>query len=225
MFFHSQTRDSTSCDGCGGLTCGWGEQFSGMEILIWLSRWTRLRSISTMLGLGIAMAVPGFLSAQTEGSFAAVADSDTAVKINTRELGDEYSGKQRTTTDKIGLDASTDVEIQRRFNDLKREVLEERINLVDWWLTATAIFLTLFAVVVTFLGVVVGIGGYFGFKKFQEEARQNMNLIQEYVERARTQAGEAEKFRAQSEQAATVLNSKLPGENVAAPDSDELGPG
>ena len=203
-----------------------------MEILIWLSLRRRLRSISTMLWVGIAMAVPGFLSAQPEGSFAAVSDSDTAVKINTRELGDEtrelgdeYSGKQRTTTDKIGLDASTEVEIQRRFNDLKREILEERLKLVDWWLTAAAIFLTLFAVVVTLLGVVAVIAGYFTFKRFQEEAGRNMKLIKAYVEQARTQAGEAEKYREQSEQAATVLNSKLPGENVAAPDSDELGPG
>ena len=196
-----------------------------MEILIWLSLRRRLRSISNMLWVGIAMAVPGFLSAQTEGSFAAVSDSDTAVKINTRELGDEYSGKQRTTTDKIGLDASTEVEIQRRFNDLKREILEERLKLVDWWLTAAAIFLTLFAVVVTLLGVVAVIAGYFTFKRFQEEAGRNMKLIKAYVEQARTQAGEAEKYREQSEQAATVLNSKLPGENVAAPDSDELGPG
>ena len=189
----------------------------GMEIPIWRSRRARSFGIAAMLGVGVAMAVPGFLSAQTDGSFVTVANSDTAVKVNARELGGEYSGKQGTATNKTGLDLSTDDEIQRRFNDLKREVLEERIKLVDWWLTAVAIFLTLF-------GVVAVIAGYLSYKKFQDEARQNMKLIQAYEEQARKQAGDIEKLRDQSEQAARV-NSKLPWENVAAPDSNELGSG
>ena len=75
--------------------------------------------------------------------------------------------------------AATEVAIQRRFNELRRELLDDRADTINWWLAATAIFLTLF-------GIVAPIAAYIGFKRIEAEARQN-------VEQARRSAEEAEK--------------------------------
>ena len=73
--------------------------------------------------------------------------------------------------------ATTEVEIQRRFNELKRELLDDRADTINWWLAAAAIFLTLF-------GIVAPIAGYIGFKRIEAEASQS-------VEEARKSAEEA----------------------------------
>ncbi len=63
--------------------------------------------------------------------------------------------------DKSGRDAATDVEIQRHFNELRRELLDHRVKLADWWLTAIAGFLTFF----TLVAVIVG---YLSFQRFED---------------------------------------------------------
>ena len=87
--------------------------------------------------------------------------------------------------------ASVDVDIQRRFdelrNELRRELLDDRAETINWWLAVTAIFLT-------FFGIVVVLGGYFGFgrfreieaeaKKYAEEARKLVEEINEQKKRA-----------------------------------------
>ena len=88
--------------------------------------------------------------------------------------------RPESAPDKSNMDAATDVEIQRRFNELQRELLDHRLKLVDWWLAATALFLTL-------LGVVVVIAGYFSFQTFREiktEARQNVAMAKKHAEEA-----------------------------------------
>lgn len=81
------------------------------------------------------------------------------------------------------LDDATVVDMDRRFNDLRRELLDDRARSLDWWLAATAIFLTLF-------GVVVAIAGFIGFRRFREieaDARQSAaaarNLVREIEEK------------------------------------------
>ena len=76
--------------------------------------------------------------------------------------GSEPQSAQPTPApDKSSLDAATDVEIQRRFNELRHELLDHRVKLADRWLTATAVFLTL-------IGVVAVIAGYIGFQRFED---------------------------------------------------------
>ena len=80
--------------------------------------------------------------------------------------------------------AATEAEIQRRFNELRRELLDDRADTINWWLAATAIFLTLIGVVTPIVG---GIAAYIGFNRFRSveaEARQS-------VEQARRSAEEA----------------------------------
>lgn len=95
-------------------------------------------------------------------------------------------------------DTTAEVEVLRRFNELRREILDHRAKTVDWWLAATAIFLTL-------LGVVAVIAGYLGFKRFREieiEAREYMESSKRHAEDARNFVSE---IKTQREQAVSLV--------------------
>ena len=67
---------------------------------------------------------------------------------------------------------ASDVEMERRFNDLRNELLNGRSNSIGRWLAVTAIFMTLIAAV----------GGYFGYERFrnmQTDALEYVNEVQE----------------------------------------------
>ena len=116
---------------------------------------------------------------------------------------------ERLTSAPDDAGKAADVEWQRRFNDLRREVLEGRVKLVDWWLTATAIFLTL-------LGIVAVIAGYLSFKTFREierEARQNMVLSKHHAEEARSLVNEIKGKREEAESIVAGLNAEVVGKD------------
>ena len=121
------------------------------------------------------------------------------------------SGPEDNTSVETNLPARStipseiEVERQSRFNDLRREVLDDRAKLVDWWLTATAIFLTL-------LGIVAVIAGYLSFKRFREieaEARQNVTASQQYTEEARHLVEEIKAKRHEAESLMEGLNAQI----------------
>ena len=80
------------------------------------------------------------------------------------------------TLESTDPDATIDVEMLRRFNELRSELLDHRAKTVDWWLDLTAVFLTLF-------GVVAVIVGYFSFKKFSEIEAEARGLVREIKEK------------------------------------------
>ena len=90
---------------------------------------------------------------------------------------------------------TAEIEIQRRFNELRRELLDDRADTINWWLAAAAIFLTLF-------GIVAPIAGYIGFKRIEAEARQSVEQAREYVEEIR-------KHREQSEEDTQRIRASL----------------
>ncbi len=76
--------------------------------------------------------------------------------------------------------ATAEVENLRRFNELRREILDYRAKTVDWWLEATAIFLTL-------LGIVAAIAVYLSFKRlrdFETQARRYVDRIEALHDKA-----------------------------------------
>ena len=86
-----------------------------------------------------------------------------------------------------GADATTtatEVEIQRRFNELRSELLDDRADTINWWLAATAIFLTLIGVVTPLVGAIAAYIGFNRFRSIEVEARQS-------AEQARKSAAEA----------------------------------
>ena len=158
----------------------------------------------------MAVAVPVVTFAQTtEHVIESVPAPDQPAVPNSSPTNNENSADNDTfaqTGPPGGLAISTtgEGEIQRRFNDLRREVLDDREKLVDWWLAATAIFLTL-------LGIVAVIAGYLSFKRFREieaEARQNVTASQQYTEEARHLVEEIKTKRHEAESLMEGMNAQ-----------------
>lgn len=78
-----------------------------------------------------------------------------------------------------------DVEMDRRFNELRRELLDDRAKTLDWWLATTAIILTVLAIIIP---IATFIGGRFSFKKFNEIKEE----AQRYVEEIKARRDEAD---------------------------------
>jgi len=111
------------------------------------------------------------LVAQPEQS--STADTTISSEIQSPD-SEPHRTQPASTPDKSSIDSTTDVEIQRRLNELRRDLLDYRLNLVDWWLIAVAIFLTLLGIFVSILF------GYFtlrGFRKTEAEARPNVVVV------------------------------------------------
>ena len=70
--------------------------------------------------------------------------------------------------------AATEVEIQQRFNELRGELLDDRSDTVEWWLTATAIFVTLFGVGAVLLGYI----SFNRLREIAEEAKGHLQAIE-----------------------------------------------
>ena len=99
----------------------------------------------------------------------------------------------------------TDVEIQRHFdalrNELRRELLNDRSDTINWWLTATAIFLA-------FLGILVVLGGYIGFQRFENieaDAKKNVEHSKEYAEEAQELVKKINEQKKQAEEATKTI--------------------
>ena len=121
------------------------------------------------------------------------------------------SGRVQSSTgpEKAGLDVAADVKIQRQFNELRNELLEGREKTVDWWLTATALFLT-------FLGVVAVIAGYFSFRRFHEieaEARENVAASKRHAAEARSVVEEIKAKREEATSHVERLNAEVAGKD------------
>ena len=122
-------------------------------------------------------------TAQTEEPSGVSAPSSAKVQsdsVGSQSSSDEPEQKQPTLTPNRDTAATADVEMDHRFNELRRELLDDRAKGLDWWLTATAIFLTL-------LGVAAAILGYFGFKRLnriESEARENMEASKKHARKA-----------------------------------------
>ena len=123
----------------------------------------------------------------------------TTADARTGSPGNVPSQRQRAAApETAGPNVAADIEISRRFNDLRRELLDGRTKTVDWWLTATAIFLTL-------LGIIAVVAGYLSFKRFREieaEARGNVESSRKHAEEARNLVGE---IKVRRDEAASLL--------------------
>ena len=88
------------------------------------------------------------------------------------------------------ISAADDVEIQRHFNELRSELLDKRAVSIDRWLSVIA-------VVLTFFGVVVALGGYLGFKQFRDietEAKNSAMNATKHAEEAERLVAKLEKI-------------------------------
>ena len=176
----------------------------------WEGRMIRWVTTGARIGLVIAamaVIVPMVTFAQTSSP---ATESEPAASGHASPV-QAASGPEDNTSVETNLPARStipseiEVERQNRFNDLRREVLDGRAKLVDWWLAATAIFLTL-------LGIVAVIAGYLSFKRFREieaEARQNVTASQQYTEEARHLVEEIKAKRHEAESLMDGLNAQI----------------
>ena len=130
------------------------------------------------------------LTAQTEEPSAVNAPSSAKVQSDSAEIqssSDEPKQEQPTLTpDSDTAAAKVKTEL---LNELRRELLDDRAKVIDWWLAAAAIFLTL-------LGVAAAILGYFGFKRLdriENEARENMEESEKHAKEAQRYQEEAQR--------------------------------
>ena len=140
----------------------------------------------SLIVLLVLLLSPLACGAESLGGVPQVVDTDTS---GAKPIIEQPSQTLHPTPepDKNGRDLAAEVDSQQRLNELQRELLDTRGEFldartknVDWWLTATAVFLTL-------LGIVAVIAGYLSFKRFGEieaEARQNVAASKEHAEEA-----------------------------------------
>ena len=69
-------------------------------------------------------------------------------------------------------EGSDRVELQRQLDELKRELRDTRTNTINWWLAVNGF-------IITFFGVVVVIGGYVGFTRFQHIENEARSILGE----------------------------------------------
>ena len=172
-----------------------------------LTVWTR----NAVVAVSMAVSIPAITFAQTtESAIKSVPAESKTEEVNASPV-QAASGPEDNTSVETNLPARStipsEIEVgsQSRFNDLRRELLDDRAKLVDWWLTATAIFLTL-------LGIVAVIAGYLSFKRFREieaEARQNVTASQQYTEEARHLVEEIKAKRHEAESLMEGLNAQI----------------
>ena len=112
--------------------------------------------------------------------------------------------------------SAIDIEIQSRFNELRRELLEDRADTIYWWLNANTIVLTYFGVVVAIGGIVVAVVGFLGLRRFREvmnEARETAKAAAKHAEDAERHVKEIEKNRDISLELLRDMNAQTAEDN------------
>ena len=137
----------------------------------------RIGLVVAAMAVAVAM---GAFAQTTEPAIESVPASDQPAALNSSPTGDENSTDKDTSVQSdppVGPTpaAAAEVEIQRRFNELQRELLDDRADYIDRWLIAVTIVLAFF--------------GILGFKRFREaEARKSVEAAKRYEADAKDHA-------------------------------------
>ncbi len=107
----------------------------------------------------------------------------------------------------------SNAEIDHRFNEVRRELLDDRASTIEWWLAAVGVFLALLAIL-----------GLFGFREFRElkkEARAATEIAEESANKARDLVEEIEQIRDKSHEYYQGMTAKKAGDDPAAEEKAE----
>ena len=158
------------------------------------------RMTALLAFLAVLLSGPAF-GAESLGSVPQVVDADISA--------DKPSLYPTPDQDKNSMAAAVEVEIQRRFNELRRESLDNRRKFldkrakdVDWWLVAVSLFLSATTLFLAVIAIVATVASIFTFRRFREietEARQNVAVSKEHAEAAKRFVEEIEGHRDQAE--------------------------
>ena len=117
----------------------------------------------------------------------------------------EIQRRVASIADSTKIDTATKVEIQRRFNDLRSELLDDRAESITWWLAAIALLFTVW-------GIVIAIGGLIGFKEFRElrdEARRRVEAIEREHGRVSELAEQSKEYRDTAMESAKTIEEQV----------------
>lgn len=111
---------------------------------------------------------------------------------------DTISGTQMAYGDiQQGSDRYSNAEIDHRFNEIRRELLDDRASTIEWWLAAVGVFLAFLAIL-----------GLFGFRELWEikkEAREAIAKTHEATEKAKESANKARRHAEDAEKDQGVI--------------------
>ena len=175
----------------------------------------RARIGLVVAAMAVAVAMVAFAQT-TEPAIESVPASDQPAALNSSPTGDENSTDKDTSVQSdppVGPTpaAAAEVEIQRRFNELRRELLDDRADYIDRWLIAVTIVLAFF--------------GILGFKRFREieaEARKSVEAAKGYeadakdhAERIEALQGKAGKAVADVQRIRDLMTAEVAAKNPA----------
>ena len=184
---------------------------TGVIRLLTAGVWTALIAVS------LAAASPMMTFAQTtEPAIESAPAAATAAEATANPAGDENildndTSAQTGSPGGPAISATVEVSIQNRFNELRRELLDDRGNTIDWWLAVIAI-------VLTFFGIVVAIAGFLGFSRFREierQAKASVETATRHAEAAKRHVEEIERNREQSEKMLQRMTAQAAADDPA----------
>ena len=101
---------------------------------------------------------------------------------------------------------------QQSINELRREVLDDRANSINRWLTVITLVLAYFAVVVAITGFL----GYSSFQEIRSDAKSSVEEAKAHVERAKQLVQEIEQNRDRSREIVQNLDAEKVDEDPKA---------
>ena len=178
-------------------------------------RWVTAPARIGLVVAAIAASVPMIAFAQTSN----LAIEGVPTEAEAEEVHADPTGGQDGTGDDTSAQAGpsfmsaippeVEVDIQRRFNELRSELLDDRASTVDWWLAFMAVVLGFFALVVV-------LGGYIAFTRFREieaEAKDSVEISKGQAAEAMKLVGKIEENRDKSEKILQDQTAKTAADN------------
>ena len=114
---------------------------------------------------------------------------------------------------KIMESAAVDVEIQRRFNELRHKLLDDRADTINWWLTIALIVLAVISIGAAF-GIYFGLSG---LREIKDEAKKSA----EEVKRSAEEINELKKQAEEDAQQIKQEREKITRANILSNDPDQ----
>ena len=129
--------------------------------------------------LALLLSGPAF-GAESLGSVPQTEKAEVVDAVADKQVLDLPPQNLRPTPEpnKNGMDAATEVEMQRRLNELRSEFLDKSSKAVEWWLTTLAIILA-------FIGIIAVVVGYVSFEKISQNIEEAKKARDEVLEEAK----------------------------------------
>ena len=160
-----------------------------------LAAWTRI----AVVAVSMAMSIPAITFAQTPESATESEPTagDNASPVQAASGPEDNTSVETNPPARSTSPSEVEAENQRLINELRSELLDDRADYIDRWLSVIG-------VVLTFFGIVVAIVGVWGFRKFQKIETEAKNIL-----------GEIKKTRDKSLDILQDLNAEAAAENPA----------